>query len=718
MISIFNNRYRLVDTLKESVSQPTNQMPVNLRAQQLEEISSAETSINESEQTSDSGLKLALSALAITTAGALFYPLLSLAALPGLGYLIWPTLKESYTAIVKERRIKVVVVNSIVVIGLLLTAQYFACALTVALLMLCRQLLVKVEDHSLKSTINLFGQRSRFAWLLSNDMEVEVPIERVQKGDVIVVHAGEMIPVDGTICRGVASIDQRALTGEAQPAEKEVGDSVLAATVILAGELHIQVEKAGTETTAAQITKTLNQTVDFKEQLHWRWMEWLDNTAWITLLSGALSLPLLGLPSAITVMYAVSFGYSMRILAPLALLSYLNLTSQQRILIKDGRSLELLKEVDTVVFDKTGTLTEEVPTLSTLYPLNGYSEVELLTHAAAAEYKQTHPIALAILAEAQQRNLTLPKIDDAHYQIGYGLAVQIGDNAVCVGSVRFMEMEQIAIPAQIEQIQAHCYSQGHSLICVAINGEMGGAIELTPTIRPEAKQIVDSLHERGMSLYIISGDHEKPTQKLATTLGIEHFFAETLPENKASLIRRLQAEGRTVCFVGDGINDSIALKTANLSISLSGATNIAIDAAQVVLMDGTLKQLDRLFDIASDFDKNMQTNFAMSLIPTVLSIGGVFLFNLSFVTSVFLYYSGLGLGLHNAMRPLLQSEAKKGLQPPLNRMDYGHSNGFSRGRDNRKQNRLANYCTTLFQSGLSRLKTHKQRGRLIDAIID
>ncbi len=642
--------------IKSIQKQSHSLLAPSLRSEQLKEVSTQETSINDSEQVTDYRLKLTLGSLALTSAGALFYSPLSLLSVPALIYLSIPSFKESYEVIVKEKKTNMAVTNTILATGLLLTGQYLACALAYTFLMLGRQLLVKVEDHSLKSTINLFGQQSRFVWLISDGVEVQIPFDELQVGDTIVVHAGEMIPADGTITNGVASIDQRMLTGEAQPAEKDIGDHVLASTIVLSGQIRIKIEKAGSDTVAAQITDILNQTIDFKEQLHWQWMKWIDDTAWLGQFSGALSWPLLGPVGAITVVYAVGFGHSMRILAPFSLLSFLNLTSQHSILIKDGRSLESLKQVDTIVFDKTGTLTEEVPTVSQVYPLSGYSEEQLLTYAAAAEYKQTHPVALAILKEARLRGLILPNIEDAKYEIGYGLKVKVDDKVIRVGSMRFMKMEKIPIPPELRQIQEHSYELGHSLVCVAINEQIGGAIELVPTIRPEAKQIIDSLRKRGMSMYIISGDHEKPTQKLAQELGIEHYFAETLPENKAALIANLQEEGKFVCFVGDGINDSIALKKANLSISLSGATKVAMDTAQIILMDGSLKELDNLFDIAGDFDKNIKQNMTLSMIPTILSLGGLFLFNIGVITSILLYYGGLFIGVGNSVRPLLTQQ--------------------------------------------------------------
>ncbi|MEM6406199.1 MAG: heavy metal translocating P-type ATPase [Pseudomonadota bacterium] len=627
-----------------------------MRHQQLQTVSSANTATSTAEKTASLHLTISLSSLAIATTGALFYPPFTWLSVPGIIYIFIPRFKEVLRAIFIERKIKMVIVDGSIIMGLLLSGQVFACALTSTFMMLSRKLLVKVEDHSLGNVISLFGKKTDFVWLLTDGVEVRVPFDTLQVSDIIVVHAGEIIPVDGTISDGAASVDQRILTGEAQPAEKSVGEPVLASTVVLSGQIHIQVEKAGSDTVTAQITEILNRTTDFKQHIQWEWQEWLDKTAWVTLLSSAISLPVLGPTGALTVLYAVNFGCSMRIIAPLTLLNFVNLTSQNSILIKDGRALESLQQVDTVVFDKTGTLTCEEPTLAKIHSLDTYSEETLLTYAAAAEYKQTHPIALAILTEVRQRQLVWPDIEEATYEIGYGLKVRINDQLIRVGSMRFMEMEKMTVSARVRQIQEHSHESGHSLICVAIDDRVEGAIELAPTIRPEARQITQHLRERGMSLVIISGDHARPTQKLAQELGIEHYFAETLPENKATLISELQQEGKSVCFIGDGINDSIALKQANLSISLSGATTVAMDAAQIVFMDGSLKQLDRLFDISHDFDRNMQTSFMVSTIPTILSISGIFLLHMSFIATLFLYYSGLVIGIGNSMQPLIRQQ--------------------------------------------------------------
>ncbi|MDM8568134.1 HAD-IC family P-type ATPase, partial [Thiotrichales bacterium HSG1] len=362
----------------------------------------------------------------------------------------------------------------------------------------------------------------------------------------------------------------------------------------------------------------------------------------------AVTLPILGVMSALATLNA-GFGYQMRITAPLSMLNFLTIASKSGVLIKDGRSLELLSQVDTVVFDKTGTLTEEQPHVGKVHCCIDIEENELLTYAAAAEYKQTHPIALAILSETKQRKLNITSVTQAKYEVGYGIKVLVKAKIIRVGSIRFMKMEGIPIPLEMKALQEETHEQGHSLVFVALNDQLAGAIELYPTIRPEAKQIIAQLKQRGLSMYIISGDHEQPTQKLAQKLGIDNYFAETLPEDKANLIEQLQQEGKVVCFVGDGINDSIALKKSQVSISLRGASTVATDTAAIILMDSHLNQLDHLFDIAQEFKINMRNNLNLSIIPGFICLGGVFFLNFGIVTTILLYDAGLLVGVWNAM---------------------------------------------------------------------
>lgn len=623
--------------------------------QQLELSSLAEShpnEISEVEQEVNRYLAISSISLGLASAGMLFYPPLAFLSAVGIAYGSLPILRDAYDSLVQEKKFGIAGLASMAAITLLATGYYFAASLGYTLYFLSEKLLIRTQDHSKKGMMSIFFEQPRFVWVKKDGVELQMPFEQLKVDDIVVVNAGELIPIDGIITEGNASIDQRMLTGESQPAEKGVGDAVFASTIVLSGQIEICVEKAGASTVAAQIGHILNNTLDFKSSVELKGQEIADKSALPTVALAILALPIAGKVAALAVLNACA-GETIRLVAPIGLLNFLQIASDQGILIKDGRALELLNDVDTIVFDKTGTLTEEMPHVGAIHTCHALSEDELLTFAAAAEYKQTHPIARAIQQEALQRALDLPKIDDATYEIGYGLNVTIKEKVVLVGSKRFMVMSEITIPPEIDAIQQECNEHGYSLVYVALDGQLAGAIELHATIRPEAKQIISELRQRGLEIYIISGDHEKPTKKLAQELGIEHYFAETLPENKAQLIEELQKEGNAVCFVGDGINDSIALKKANVSVSLRGASTIATDTAQIILMDGSLKSLVQLFDIATEMEQNMKGNLLATIVPSVVTIGGAFFLHFGVLSAIWLYNVGLLAGVANAMRPMI-----------------------------------------------------------------
>ncbi|MGB0387908.1 MAG: heavy metal translocating P-type ATPase [Ardenticatenaceae bacterium] len=606
------------------------------------DITDADTSGEiQSQRNAKKNLYVSSANLLCISAGALFYTPLYVPGILGIVYIYSFFLKGTYHAIVKERRANLDVLMTAIGAGALVGGFFFVLALGNWYACLIRWLLSKTSNDSRKSLVNLFGEVPRLVWVMVDGVQVEVPFEELQIGDQVVVVAGQMIPVDGTISTGVASIDQQMLTGEGQPAERSIGEPVFASTVVLSGQITVRVEQTGSETVAAQIGQILNTTADFNLSINLRVESFLSKVVPGLFVLSAAAFPWLGLNGALAVLWGCP-GYRALILGPMGMLNYLHILSRQGILIKNGHSLERLNDIDTIVFDKTGTLTEEVPVVSQIfgcsYP-SGLSEDQLLTYAAAAEYRQTHPIARAILQAADMRQLEVPQIDHTHYEVGYGLKVNLNERVIRVGSERFMQMCGITIPLEIKKEQARCHAEGYSLVYVAIDEQLGGVIELVPTIRPEVKEVIRTLRERGLKLYIISGDHEAPTRRLAQELGIS-YSANTLPEKKADLVKQLQKapkghdKGRSVCFIGDGINDAIALKQANVSISLRGATTIAMDTADIVLMDGSLSQLVDLFELAQEFNQNLNRNFMITIIPETIGIAGTLLFGWGLSTAV------------------------------------------------------------------------------------
>lgn len=605
-------------------------------------------------------LTISSASLGVSLLGAPMFTPLGLLSTAGFLYGATPVLASAYKALREEKKPNVDVLIAVMSAACVTQGYLVAGNLAVVFNALRLLLLNKINDDTQKSIFDVYQLQPRKVWLLIDETVVEVPFEHVQVNDIVVVSAGETIPVDGTIIQGIASIDQHILTGEAQPVEKEKDAKVFASTVVLMGTIQVQVEQTGMETTVARIAETLNQARNFKSALQLRAEAFADRTIIPTLAISALSVPLIGPMGALVILNA-HFGYRLSVIGAISILNHLSLAGKKGVLIKDGRALDALREVDTIVFDKTGTLTQEQPHIDQIHCGDGYSDNEILCLAAAAEFRQTHPIAHAILEEAQHRDLVIPHVDEANYKVGFGLKVVQEERLLRVGSRRFMELEGVIIPERMSRIQEMCHHQGHSLILVAVNEQVIGALEIHATVRPEVPHILTQLRQRSIDhFYIISGDHTAPTQKLALDLGIEHYFAETLPEQKAEIIEQLQAEGKTVCYIGDGINDAVALKQAHVSISLRGASTIATDTAQIVLMDESLQHLVTLFELGDDFTENMKVNFAAIVVPSVLGIGGAFLLHFGLIQSIILNQLGFAAGVGNAMLPFVRQQRLAG----------------------------------------------------------
>jgi Cu2+-exporting ATPase len=624
------------------------------RNQVLEILESALALAEAPENKDPADLQLPLCTVSIplaATAQFLAPPLLPVAA--GLFlYNSIPTFKGAREVLFEERRLGVDVLDAIVVIGCLSTLQIFPGAVLCWCLGFGRVLVKKTQDDSKRLLLNAFGKQPRYVWLYRDGQEVQISLEKLQVGDVIVVNTGEVVPVDGFVKDGMAMIDQHALTGESTPAEKGIGDRVFASTVMVAGKIFVEVEKAGNETASAKISQILADTAGYKLTSQHKGERLADKAVIPTLALASLGMATLGPAGAVAILNS-DFGTGIRMAAPLAMLSSLALCAHKGILVKDGRALELMNEIDTVLFDKTGTLTRERPEVGRVIACDGHEPDRILRAAAAAERKFAHPIAKAILHEAEARGLDLPPIDDSRYQVGYGITVHVEGQTVRVGSARFMEMEGIAIPPIVQDALAEAHREGNTLVMVGVDDALGGAIELRAAVRPEVRSIIAGLRKRGIKhIAIISGDHEAPTRKLAQELGMDRYFAQVLPADKAQYVEQLQKEGCKVCFVGDGINDSIALKKANVSISLRGATSIATDTAHIVFMEEGLFKLCELRDIARDLDRNVRRSWRLILAPNGLCIAGAFTMGFGVMTSV-LTNNVAALGaLANGMLPL------------------------------------------------------------------
>jgi Cu2+-exporting ATPase len=606
--------------------------------------------------------------LGVATIRQFIYPPIAPLSIVLFSYTLFLEFKQAEELIRKRKIGHEILSVTFSVMGMIMN-QYVIVALNNLFFYASHRIIEKTQDNSKKMLINIFEQLPSKAWVLKDNVEIEVAIEALQVNDIVIVNTGEVIPIDGIVTQGIAMIDQHALTGESQPAEKVVGDQVFASTVIITGKILIKVEKAGSETIFSKVLQILNHSINSKTHLQSRGEKWADQAALPFLGLSALTLGLLG-PYGTLVILSSTFGYRIRILAPLGTLNHLNLAYKKGILVKEGRALENLTQVDTFLFDKTGTLTMEQPEVGRIIICGDYDENEILFYAATAERKVAHPLAKAILKKAEEFNLILPDIEDSKYQMGYGMTVSFNKKVIRVGSSRFMSMEGIVLPEQIKKAMAHSHLQGYSIIMVAVNQNLVGAIELQTVVRPEVKQLITGLRQRGIKhIAIVSGDQKQPTQQLAKQLGMDSYYSDILPQDKAKIVEQLQKEGKSVCFVGDGINDVIAMQKADVSISLSGASSIATDIAQIIFMDGTLSHLTWLFDISKNLDTNLRNSLIITMIPAAMGIGGAFLINMK-VLSVILLKNGFFLfGIGNAMLPLRKKEKKSKVVHPSGRHD-------------------------------------------------
>ena len=321
--------------------------------------------------------------------------------------------------------------------------------------------------------------------------------------------------------------------------------------------------------------------------------------------------------------------------------------------------MEALIDVDTILFDKTGTLTNAEMRVERLINCGEMADLTLLAYSAAAESRMDHPIAKAILQHAAELEINVPDVTNNVYRVGYGISVSLDSQLIRVGSERFMLSESIVIPDDIKQAIETSSIAGNSLILIAREREIVGAIELASVVRMEVEDTIRRLKAHGIEhMAIVSGDHEYPTKRLAEDLGMDDYFYNVLPEEKAEIVEKLQSEGRKVCFIGDGINDAIALQKADVSISLAGATTVAIDVADIILMEESLTRLADLFDISNSLRRNQNNSLNILAAPSSITITGALFFGLGFVPALLIRDAFFFVGLGNSVWPMIRSDPR------------------------------------------------------------
>lgn len=494
--------------------------------------------------------------------------------------------------------------------------------------------------------IDAMGQWVETVRVVRDGVELEVMLDEVEAGDLLVVTPGKPIPADGEVIEGILAIDQRQFTGESRLTERMPGDPVLAGSMLVGGRGVIRAVSAGSETVAARLQQLINQTESYEQTFTLRSHEMVDRTFLPTVALGALGLAAFGPLGAIRAMWSNSFDV-IWLSSPAAMLSLLSAASTGGIFVKDGRSLDQLETIDTIVFDKTGTLTLDSFLVGGIHPAGDLSVHRILAVAAAAELGHEHPIARAVLDTARAEgidpaslNVTAPE-----FEAGLGLRVEVDGQKVLLGSQRLMGHEGIAMPDAAAELTVTAGNRGHTVIHLACDERYAGAIELVPEVRPEAREVIAKLKARGLDLMILTGDDEEPTRRLAGTLGIDTWFSRTMPEDKDARIEALVAEGRKVCFIGDGVNDALAMRRAHVSISMTGASTVAIDSAQIILRDGSLQRLDAVFEMGQRHSRAQNNLVIAGAGATTLAATGAFFAGLPLIGVVAISSIGMATGL-------------------------------------------------------------------------
>ncbi len=594
---------------------------------------------------------LSLTAFSFSLLGKLILPFVSVSIAIML-YLLTKNIADIKKDFQRGQYVSTHLLGLVMVLGLIVTDNVVFAAISVLSGSFFSMLVRLIEENSQQRLISVFSEHPAQVWLLKDGVEMQTDFSSLQRGDRIVVNAGELIPADGSITDGEGLVDQHLLTGESLPAEKSVGDAVAAATLLLSGRLVIAVAGSGEAAMAAEINQVLKRTQQYKDTLVLRGRRIYEQFAPVTLGLSAVTLPVLGADAALAVLWS-DMGSIVADAGAGALFNALQLLAQEGILVKDGRVFETLQDIDTVVFDKTGILTLSQPTVGKIHLFAAADEKTVLGYAAAAEYRQQHPIAQAILARAAAEQLAVPLLEKILSVAGGGVKVSADGQTIVVGSTRFTEQEGIVLPEASLPVRQQAASSGHTLIYVSVDRRLAGILELEPALRPEAVSVIRQLQERNIRCCILSGDQESAVRHAAKQLGIEEYCTGALPADKYHYINELQKQGRSVCFIGDGLNDVMALKNVHVSVSMKGAADAAVNTAQIVFTDGNLEKLIRLFDRSNEFEELMQRNYFISVAPSVFTIAGVYLLYFRINASFAIFSASCMAAFCNTAWPLL-----------------------------------------------------------------
>ena len=464
-------------------------------------------------------------------------------------------------------------------------------------------------------------------WVRSQGTEVLVPLTKVRSGDEVVVRSGNMIPLDGTVLEGEAMVNQAALTGEAMPVRKTEGSTLYAGTVVEEGECVFIAKAEGGSNRYDKIVAMIEESEKLKSSTENRALVLADKLVpWCLGATVVTYLLTRNATRAISCLM-VDFSCALKLSMPLAVLSAMRECGSYHITVKGGKYLEALSKADTIVFDKTGTLTRATPQVVEVVPFSGCNEREVLQLAACLEEHFPHSMANAVVRAAKERGISHEEMhSEVEYIVAHGIASRVGGQRVVIGSHHFVfEDEKCTIPAA-EQQKFDALKPAYSHLYMAASGQLVGVICISDPLRPEAAAVLNGLRALGIrNTVMMTGDSERTAAAIAKQVGVDRFFAEVLPEDKANFVQQAKAEGHTVVMIGDGINDSPALSAADIGIAINSGAAIAREIADVTIKADSLEELVALKAIANSLQKRVHANyrFVLTFNSTLIALGAL-----------------------------------------------------------------------------------------------
>ena len=464
-------------------------------------------------------------------------------------------------------------------------------------------------------------------WVRIQGTEVLLPLTKVQPGDEIVVRSGNMVPLDGTVIEGEAMVNQAALTGESMPVRKAKGATVYAGTVVEEGECVFLAKAAGGANRYDKIVAMIEESEKLKSSTENRALELADKLVpWClagTVVTYALTR---NVTRAISILM-VDFSCALKLSMPLAVLSAMRECGTAHITVKGGKYLEALAKADTIVFDKTGTLTRATPQVVDIIPFSNSEKDDVLRLAACLEEHFPHSMANAVVRAAREQGLAHEEMhSEVEYIVAHGIASRVGGERVVIGSYHFVfEDEHCIVPAD-EQEKFDQMPAEYSHLYMAASGQLVGVICIADPLRPEAASVLRQLHKLGIrNTVMMTGDSYRTAEAIARQVGVDQFFAEVLPEDKANFVQKAKAEGHTVVMIGDGINDSPALSAADIGIAINSGAAIAREIADVTIKADSLEELVTLKTIANALQHRVSSNyrFVLSFNSTLIALGAL-----------------------------------------------------------------------------------------------